>query len=84
MLLIEVLSNDEGSVIEDAKFSAKRQSPPSGMPQPAGSHQAKTVPKPYTPTNGGRPEAAAASRLTEGVLRQSSIDKFCTQSCGCL
>ena len=50
MLLVEVLSNDQGSVKEDAKYSAGSATgspPPHTLPRKA--TQTKTVPKPYTP-----------------------------------
>ena len=50
MLLVEVLSNDQGSVREDAKYSAGNASaspPPTALPRKA--TQTKTVPRPYTP-----------------------------------
>ena len=54
MLLIEVLSNDEGSVIEDAKYSAGSDAA-AALSRPAGS-RGKTVPRPYTPPGALKPD----------------------------
>lgn len=54
MLLIEVLSNDEGSVIEDAKYSAGSDAA-AALSRAAGS-RGKTVPRPYTPPGGHKLE----------------------------
>jgi hypothetical protein len=48
MLLIEVLSNDEGSVTEDAKFSAGRDAIPPNMPRAASSCRASKPSAPGT------------------------------------
>lgn len=58
MLLIEVLSNDEGSVTEDAKYSAGSSAAvaTASAPRPAGS-RGKSVAKPYTPPEGHKADA---------------------------
>ena len=68
MLLVEVLSNDQGSVREDAKYSAGSTSPPPHT-LPRKATQTKTVPRPYTPDgreqrNGHRAEGMAVAAHT--------------------
>ena len=66
MLLVEVLSNDQGSVREDAKYSAGSASaspPPTALPRKA--TQTKTVPRPYTPD--GREQRNGHAVLGEGT-----------------
>ena len=67
MLLVEVLSNDQGSVREDAKYSAGSTSaspPPTALPRKA--TQTKTVPRPYTPE--GREQRNGHAALGESAL----------------
>lgn len=70
MLLVEVLSNDMGSVKEDAKYSAGSTSRPPPHTLPRKATQAKTVPRPYTPEGreqrNGHPAEGA---VTPGVSR---------------
>ena len=69
MLLVEVLSNDQGSVKEDAKYSVGSTSSPPPHTLPRKATGAKTVPKPYTPEgreqrNGHAIEGAAPINST--------------------
>ena len=83
MLLVEVLSNDQGSVREDAKYSAGSTSPPPHT-LPRKATQAKTVPRPYTPDgreqrNGHRAEGRAVTCASlgacEGFSKEEDLDE---------
>ncbi len=80
MLLIEVLSNDEGSVIEDAKYSAGSDAA-AALSRPAGS-RGKTVPRPYTPPGALKPDGDGPGKCTSTpgkvlVCRGFSLGKGC-------
>ncbi len=68
MLFIEVLSNDEGSVIEDAKYSAGSDAADAAavLSRPAGSG-GKTVPRPYTPPGGHKLDADPKGKDTTAL-----------------
>ena len=79
MLLVEVLSNDQGSVREDAKYSAGSTSPPPHT-LPRKATQAKTVPRPYTPDgreqrNGHQAEGQAVAVHPLVLVRASAWRK---------
>ena len=71
MLLIEVLSNDEGSVIEDAKYSAGSDAT-AALSRAAGS-RGKTVPRPYTPPGGHKLEDIPGKR--------TPLPSLCCEGC---
>ena len=83
MLLVEVLSNDQGSVKEDAKYSAGSTSPPPHT-LPSKATKTKTVPRPYTPDareqrNGHRAEGQAVPVQSLVLMRASAMSKACKE-----
>ena len=80
MLLVEVLSNDQGSVKEDAKYSAGSATgslPPHTLPRKA--TQTKTVPKPYTPK--GREQRDGHAALGEIHNQRGISDQAAHSEC---
>lgn len=80
MLLVEVLSNDQGSVKEDAKYSAGSATgslPPHTLPRKT--TQTKTVPRPYTPE--GREQRNSHAALGEIHSQRGILDQEAHSEC---
>ena len=76
MLFIEVLSNDEGSVIEDAQYSVGSDAADAAavLSRPAGS-RGKTVPRPYTPPGGHKAEPDPAGEVSTAITGSDSLSQ---------
>lgn len=85
MLFIEVLSNDEGSVIEDAKYSAGSDAADAAavLSRPAGS-RGKTVPRPYTPPDGHKPDLDPTGEDSTAITGSKLLSAHGKHSVGCL